>query len=77
MMAVVHDLAEAQGTAKAKPPISTPSLSSLSQRVRCLRYSFPPSSPPVGDIAPREGIPKAEKRRLEVVRPSAPRDACC
>ena len=81
MMAVVHDLAEAQGTTKAKPPVSTPSLSSLSQRVRCLRYSFlssfPPSSPPVGDIAPREGIPKAEKRRLEAVRPSAPRDACC
>ncbi|KAI0272410.1 HD domain-containing protein [Gloeopeniophorella convolvens] len=34
MMAIVHDLAEAQGA-------------------------------PVGDIAPREGIPKAEKRRLE------------
>lgn len=77
MMAVVHDLAEAQGTTKAKPPVSTPSLSSLPQRVRCLRYSFPLSSPPVGDIAPREGIPKAEKRRLEAVRPSAPRDACC
>ena len=34
--------------------------------------SYPPipSSLPVGDIAPREGIPKAEKRRLEAVRPS-------
>ena len=71
MMAVVHDLAEAQGTTKAKPPVSTPLLSSLPQRVPCLRCSFL-SSPPVGDIAPREGIPKAEKRKLEAVRPSAP-----
>lgn len=60
MMAVVHDLAEAQGAdkrAKSRDALLT-------------------HAPPVGDIAPREGIPKAEKRRLEAVRhyfPQSPR----
>ena len=50
MMAVVHDLAEAQGA----PPIVT-----LHSHL---------TSALVGDIAPQEGIPKAEKQRRESVR---------
>ena len=57
MMAVVHDLAEAQGIKQATacvPPLTL------------THVALPPYL--VGDIAPREGIPKAEKRRLEAVR---------
>ena len=56
MMAVVHDLAEAQGAMRSTSP-----------RVAChvLRSRLFIA---VGDIAPREGIFKAEKRRLETVR---------
>ena len=54
MMCVVHDLAEAQG----KRPL-----------VPARFASQPPSVDTVGDITPREGIPKDEKRRLEEVGP--------
>lgn len=57
MMAVVHDLAEAQGTEQATACVPSRALAHM---------ALPPF--PVGDIAPREGIPKAEKRRLEAVR---------
>ena len=51
MMALVHDLAEAQGD------------------YMHLSHIFEFSSFfKVGDIAPREGIPKAEKHRLESVK---------
>jgi putative hydrolase of HD superfamily len=53
MMALVHDLAEAQGT--FYPPL----LSFLPLLM------FPKIQ--VGDIAPKEGIPKVEKHRLEAV----------
>ena len=56
MLAVVHDLAEAQGQ-------SAVSLLHLMDGSHYIMLS-------VGDIAPREGIPKAEKRRLESVRRS-------
>jgi len=61
MMAIVHDLAEAQGAIiQSFPFVLFPA-----KAVSLLA---------VGDIAPREGIPKAEKRRLEAVRslPSFP-----
>ena len=51
MLAVVHDLAEAQGES------STSSYSYVSSA----------EGKEVGDIAPRENIPKEEKRRLEAV----------
>jgi len=52
MLAVIHDLAEAQG----EPSVS-------------LRNRVPGTEEEniVGDIAPRENIPKEEKRRLEAV----------
>ena len=50
MMALVHDLAEAQGDSS----------------IACKNgIQFPLS---VGDITPREGISKPEKKRLEEVR---------
>lgn len=58
MMAVVHDLAEAQGAIITKTSYAC--MPSLAEVVVSLLT--------VGDIAPREGIPKAEKRRLEAVR---------
>lgn len=58
MMAVVHDLAEAQGT------IASQATTAARPLLTFARLSL---SLPVGDIAPREGIPKAEKRRLEAV----------
>ena len=69
MMAVVHDLAEAQGTIQTsywalRSPLARSPLTS------------PNSLSPVGDIAPREGIPKAEKRRLEAVRSYVPVCLC-
>ena len=51
MLAVVHDLTEAQGE-------STVYLPSCVTNRRTIK---------VGDIAPRENIPKEEKRRLEAV----------
>ena len=60
MMAVVHDLAEAQGA--PPPPIVT------------LHSHLLPA--PVGDIAPQEGIPKAEKQRRESVRPFSTARLC-
>jgi hypothetical protein len=51
MMALVHDLAEAQGDYMRVSHVFE--LTHLSSKV--------------GDIAPREGIPKAEKHRLESV----------
>ena len=53
MMALVHDLAEAQGD-YARTSYSN-----------SFSFFFK-----VGDIAPREGIPKAEKHRLEGVKGS-------
>ncbi len=50
MMALVHDLAEAQGI-----------FACLCEIYACLVYVLLK----VGDIAPRENIPKAEKHRLE------------
>ena len=50
MMALVHDLAEAQGI-----------FAYLSEICACSVYVLLK----VGDIAPRENIPKAEKHRLE------------
>ena len=50
MIALVHDLAEAQGTFMTS-----------------LVAPIPDSLDAVGDISPREGIPKTEKRRLEAV----------
>ena len=58
MMALVHDLAEAQGT-------FAPSLLSFPPRLTLPKLK-------VGDIAPREGMPKAEKHRLEAVCPNLP-----
>ena len=55
MMALVHDLAEAQGEYMRASHIFEFSHNS---------FSFFK----VGDIAPREGIPKAEKHRLESVK---------
>ena len=49
-MALVHDLAEAQGTLMTS-----------------LVVPIPDNLDTVGDISPREGIPKTEKRRLEAV----------
>jgi hypothetical protein len=55
MMALVHDLAEAQGDYMRVSHI--------------FKFSYNSSSSfKVGDIAPREGIPKAEKHRLESVK---------
>lgn len=54
MMALVHDLAEAQGEHDNR--------SLLYLELRHLIHDT------VGDIAPRENIPKVEKRRLEAVR---------
>lgn len=55
MMALVHDLAEAQGNYIRVSHI--------------FEFSYNNSSFfKVGDIAPREGIPKAEKHRLESVK---------
>ena len=54
-MALVHDLAEAQGESFSL--------------YHWLTLTSPPFIP-VGDIAPREGIPKEEKQRLETVRHS-------
>lgn len=56
MLAVVHDLAEAQGKFGLRSP-------DFVKMHKAHLYSL------VGDIAPREGIPKAEKRRLEAVCP--------
>ena len=56
MMALVHDLAEAQGDY---------------MRVLSHIFEFSHKSSSffkVGDISPREGIPKAEKHRLESVK---------
>ncbi len=53
MMAVVHDLAEAQGAVV----------------MIIVTFHSHLLSAPVGDIAPQEGIPKAEKQRRESVRP--------
>ena len=55
MMALVHDLAEAQGEERL---IFMP-ISHIFTHFFYLK---------VGDIAPREGIPKAEKHRLESVK---------
>lgn len=52
MMALVHDLAEAQGRYHDH---------------NCIAQSYFEIGV-VGDIAPRENIPKAEKRRLEAVK---------
>lgn len=54
MMALVHDLAEAQGKQNY---LLNAHFESLTYELRI-----------VGDIAPQENIPKAEKRRLETVR---------
>ena len=55
MMALVHDLAEAQGDYIRVSHI--------------FEFSHNSSSfSKVGDISPREGIPKAEKHRLESVK---------
>jgi putative hydrolases of HD superfamily len=54
LLAVVHDIAEAQGLLTAPVTRDMKLISSVSYAV--------------GDIAPREGIAKAEKRRLEKVR---------
>ena len=51
MMALVHDLAEAQG-----------------DYVRISYIRILSSFFKVGDISPREGIPKVEKHRLESVK---------
>ncbi len=56
MMAVVHDLAEAQGAVVM-----------IIVTLQTLHSDL--LSAPVGDIAPQEGIPKAEKQRRESVRP--------
>jgi hypothetical protein len=55
MMALVHDLAEAQGEERCPYHITYPK-----------HFFF--FSLKVGDIAPREGIPKAEKHQLESVK---------
>ena len=55
MLAIVHDLAEAQGNIYEL------------FRYCLLMVLFTNFYQSVGDIAPREGIPKAEKRRLEAV----------
>ncbi len=59
MMAVVHDLAEAQGT--------TQTGYAYFSFLTLPPYVASSHEPLVGDIAPREGIPNAEKRRLETV----------
>ena len=51
MMALVHDLAEAQGI----------------PQFFFLTLNSPSTIDAVGDIAPRENIPKAEKKKLEAV----------
>lgn len=53
MMALVHDLAEAQGK------------QNVFQFIMLRRLIY--GRMIVGDIAPRENIPKSEKRRLEAV----------
>jgi putative hydrolase of HD superfamily len=56
MLAVVHDIAEAQGTfTHDSSPCETTDLSI-----------------PVGDITPHEGFSKAEKHQLEKVCPTTP-----
>ena len=52
MIALVHDLAEAQGMHRFFLPCPLSSAGAINT---------------VGDIAPRENIPKAEKQKLEAV----------
>jgi hypothetical protein len=72
MMAVVHDLAEAQGTIQTSHAYAPPCIAHTSPPTDVAPPFHPSTLSPVGDIAPREGIPKAEKRRLEAVRLTFP-----
>lgn len=61
MMCVVHDLAEAHGECRFQVGPRNGTLTPP-----CVGVC------PVGDITPREGIFKEEKRRRESVRPNPP-----